>query len=367
VGGGFHRYSVDQHWQVPHFEKMLYTQALMSLAYTRLYALEPDARYRDVATRTLDFVLTEMRHPQGAFYSALDASSPRPGQLDTMAEGAYYLWHAAELSALLDKEEWALLQQYFDIHDSGNIESDPRDEFKQLNILYVGDEFSNEKLSDRESALLDSALRKLSLQRSGRPRPHLDDKIISAWNGMMIRALVEAARVFDNQDYLDAAAAAAAFMQNNLVDKKTGGLYRRMRKAEAGIDATLGDYVWYVNGLLALYAYTDDKQWLQQAQQLTEKQIQLFHDTGHGGFYESGVDQNLLFRSRSAYDGALPAANALALENLMVLATLTGEQRWRKLADETKSAFAASINNNPVAASWMMSLMLGEQTTGDSE
>jgi len=366
VGGGFHRYSVDQRWQVPHFEKMLYTQALMSLAYTRLYELEPDERYREVSTRTLDFVLDEMRHPQGVFYSALDASSVRPDQVDTKAEGAYYLWRAAEIRSLLDNDEWTLFHQYYDIRNDGNIESDPRDEFERLNILYVNDEFRSEVLTDSERALLDSALSKLSVQRSKRPRPHLDDKIISAWNGMMIRALVEAARVFENQEYLDAAGEAAAFMQKNLVDVESGDLFRRMRKAEAGIDATLADYAWYVNGLLALYAQTQDKQWLQQAQQLTEAKIRLFHDAGHGGFYESGPDQNLLFRSRSPYDGALPAANALTVENLMLLAIYTGEQGWQKLAEQTIAVFAVSINNNPVAAAWMMSLLLGEQTIDDT-
>jgi uncharacterized protein YyaL (SSP411 family) len=365
VGGGFHRYSVDQRWQVPHFEKMLYTQALMSLAYTRLYELEPEPHYRDVAMRTLDFVLAEMRHPEGGFYSALDASSARPEQEDTLAEGAYYLWRAAELRAGLDRAEWSLFREYFDIDDTGNIESDPRGEFEQLNILAVSDDFRHRVLTASEHTRLDHALRKLALQRSERPRPHLDDKVISAWNGMMIRALVEAARVYQSRGYLDAAVAAAGFMQDKLVDQNTGTLFRRLRKDEAGIDATLDDYAWYVNGLLALYGFTNDSQWLQRALRLTARQVELFHDADLGGFYESGADRDLLFRTRSAYDGALPSANALTVENLFLLARYSADDKWHQMANATIDAFAGSINNDPVAAGWMLSLVNKEKINNE--
>jgi len=357
AGGGFHRYSVDAQWQVPHFEKMLYTQALMALAYTRLYQIEPAEHYRDIVSGTLDFVLREMLHPQGAFYSALDASSERPDKPGVHAEGAYYLWRANELEFLLKKDEWELLKNYFDIRNNGNIESDPRGEFERLNILYISDEFKNKKLTEKESALLNSAILKLYQVRLRRPRPHLDDKIISAWNGMMITALVEAAAVFDNKDYLDAAIAAADFMRHNLLDNKTHRLFRRMRSDEPGIKATLDDYAWYVNGLLSLYKHTSSKRWLVLAQQLTEMQVQLFYDDSKANFYESATDKNVLFRSRTAYDGALPAPNAIAVENLYRLADLTGDKKWRQMANTTLASFAASINNNPASTAWMTSLV----------
>ncbi len=366
AGGGFHRYSVDQQWQLPHFEKMLYTQALMSLAYTRLYEIEPDEHYRKIVTATLDFVLAEMRHPQGAFYSALDASSERADRPGVHAEGAYYLWRASELEVLLNKDEWELLKPYFDIRKNGNIESDPRGEFERLNILYIGDDYRNKKLTGKESVLLEGALRKLYQARLQRPRPHLDDKIISAWNGMMITALVEAAAAFDNKGYLDAAITAAEFLQRNLLDRKTHKLFRRMRGDEPGINATLDDYVWYVNGLLALYDQTGNRQWLELAQQLTRKQVQLFYDHDKAGFYESAMDRHVLFRSRSAYDGALPAPNAIAVENLYRLADICGDNRWRQMADDTLASFAAWINTNPSSAAWMTSLV-GKRITDDSE
>ena len=366
AGGGFHRYSVDEQWQVPHFEKMLYTQALMSLACTRLYEIAPDEHYREIVTGTLDFVLAEMRHPQGAFYSALDASSERADKPGVHAEGAYYLWRAKELEALLNRDEWALVKKYYDIRDDGNIESDPRGEFERLNILYTSDDYRNNKLTVKESALLESALRKLYQARLKRPRPHLDDKIISAWNGMMITALVEAAAVFDHKAYLDAAIAAADFMRHKLLDNKTHELFRRMRGNEPGIKATLDDYVWYINGLLALHEHTKSRQWLELAQQLTSKQVQLFYDRGKANFYESVTDRHVLFRSRSAYDGALPAPNAIAVENLYRLADLSGDNKWRQMANDTLASFAASINSNPASTAWMTSL-ISEQITVNSE
>jgi uncharacterized protein YyaL (SSP411 family) len=366
AGGGFHRYSVDAQWQVPHFEKMLYTQALMSLAYTRLYEIEPDEHYREIVTGTLDFVLHEMRHPQAAFYSALDASSERADKPGVHAEGAYYLWRAEEFEDLLSKDERALLKPYFDIRKNGNIESDPRGEFERLNILYISDDYRNKKLTDKESALLNSAIYKLYQARLKRPRPHLDDKIISAWNGMMITALVEAATVFDHKDYLDAAIAAADFLRHNLLDRKTHSLFRRMRSDEPGINATLDDYVWYISGLLALYDQTKNRQWLELAQQLTLKQVRLFYDHNEAGFYESATDKHVLFRSKSAYDGALPAPNAIAVGNLYRLADLSGEDKWRQMADDTLASFAASINSNPASAAWMTSL-ISEQLIDNSE
>jgi hypothetical protein len=357
VGGGFHRYSVDAQWQVPHFEKMLYTQALMSLAYTRLYEIEPDQRYRDVVAATLRFTLSEMRHSGGAFYSALDASSERSSQPGDYAEGAYYLWRAEEIERALNSDEWQFARDYFSIMQPGNIYSDPRDEFEQLNILHISDEFRHRELTDGESALISRVKQKLYAARLQRPRPHLDDKIITAWNGMMITALVEAARVFDDKRYLDAAISTADFLQHNLVDKRTNQLYRRIRADRAGINATLDDYVWYINGLLNLSMQTNDKQWLSLAERLAAKQQQLFQDRSKGGYYESGADKNLLFRSRSAYDGALPAPNAIAIENLQLLARLTGEKAWLQMAMDALGSFAVPINNDPAAAAWMLSLL----------
>ena len=222
-------------------------------------------------------------------------------------------------------------------------------------------------MTEAQQSLLVSAKQRLYQTRSQRPRPHLDDKIITAWNGMMIRALVEAGAVFDQKRYTDAAATGAIFIKNHLLDKDSQVLLRRLREGQAGIDAGLVDYAWYVNGLLALYGNTQDRQWLALAQQLTARQADLFQDTGMGGFFESAEDRNVLFRSRSAYDGALPAPNAIALENLYQLADFTGEDRWQQMADRTLASFAASINSNPGSAGWMLSLISSEQVRSPDE
>ena len=354
VGGGFHRYAVDAQWQVPHFEKMLYTQALISLVHVRLYQIEPDPAYREIAAATLDFVLREMRDPDGGFYSALDASSQRPDQSGSSAEGAYYLWSADQLKSLLSEAEWALVSDYYGIEADGNIHSDPHGAFEGLNILHVSDAYRERRLGETEAALIAGAIQKLFRERSKRPRPHLDDKVITAWNGMMISALTAAAATFEESRYLEAAENAAAFIRDHLLDPETGRLYRRLRGGEAGIDATLADYAWTVHGLLALYRESNQRSWLKLAQQLTEQQLQSFYDEGTGGFFESGADRNVLFRSKSVYDGALPAPNAIAVENLIILAKLTGAKRWQQKANETLNAFAGSINSNPARASWML-------------
>ena len=354
IGGGFHRYAVDDQWQLPHFEKMLYTQALMSLAYTGLYRVEPEQRYRDVVAETLDFVLRELRHADGGFYSALDASSERPDQPGVHAEGAYYLWFASHLESLLAPKEWDLVRPYYAIADEGNIHSDPQGEFERLNILHVSELFRGKKQDESDAALLKKAKRKLYQARWKRPRPHLDDKVITAWNGMMISALVAAAVVFDRPPYLQAATDAANFVREHLYDCANRRLYRRLRHDDVGIDATLQDYVRTVNAFLSLYQATNKPVWLRLAKQMTTQQIMLFYDQANGGFYESAADERVLFRSKAVYDGALPAPNAVAVANLITLARLTEDQSWQQTADETLAAFAGSINQNPSAAAWML-------------
>ena len=354
LAGGFHRYAVDEQWQVPHFEKMLYTQALMALAFTRLYEIEAEPYYRDIATGTLDFVLHEMAHEDGVFYSALDADSERPDEKGETGEGAYYLWRAQDMEAALSHEEWKLMQQYYSIADNGNIASDPQGEFSGLNILYI-DVDNDMVLTDAQRVLLQSARQKLHAIRIKRPRPHLDDKIITAWNGMMIKALVEAGRVFNLPAYQQAATRAADIIHAHLRDQASGSLHRRMRNNVAGIDAGLDDYVWYANALLALHRQTQNNTWLQRAMDLTDRQIGQFYDEDKGGFFESSTDEYVLFRSKSAYDGALPAANAVAIANLQQLARLTSEQRWQSLASASTQAFASSINASPSSASWLLS------------
>ena len=357
VGGGFHRYSVDRHWQVPHFEKMLYSQALLTMSYVRLYEIENKPLYKNVAQATLDFVLREMTSPQGGFYSALDADSERPDKKGEHSEGAFYLWREKELATVLSDEELKFIRAYYNIHKDGNIDSDPQNEFTNLNILYVSEEFSSKPLTEKQKQLLMAVKNKLLKKRTHRPRPHLDDKIITAWNGMMISALADASKTLSDKKYLNAAVAAAEFVHGQLFDNKTGQLFRRVRGGQAGIEAGLSDYVWYIHGLIDLYEVTNDKRWLTMAIKLSKKQNELFLDENNDGYFDSsGRDSTLLFRSKSIYDGALPAANSIALSNLTELFKITKDKQWKKTAENLITAFAGVINDNPAATAMALSI-----------
>jgi uncharacterized protein YyaL (SSP411 family) len=356
AGGGFHRYSVDRQWQVPHFEKMLYSQALLTMSYVRMYELEEKPLYKSVARATLDYVLREMTSPQGGFYSALDADSERPDEPGNRAEGAFYLWSEKELEELLSSEEIKFVRSYYNIFEEGNIDSDPQGEFKNLNILHVSEEYSDKNLTGSQEKLLQAVKNKLLDKRKARPRPHLDDKIITAWNGMMISAFSRASKTFEDEKYLNAAVNSAEYLRAKLLDKESGRLFRRIRGDEAGIEAGLGDYVWAIRGAIDLYRASGDKRWLDLATGLSAKQNGLFLDENNGGYFDvSGNDSTLLFRSKSIYDGALPSANAVSISNLTDLAEITKDQRWKTITKNLISAFAGAINSNPASTAMALS------------
>lgn len=368
LAGGFHRYSVDGSWQVPHFEKMLYSQSLMVMAYSDFYQIEKRERYRQVVFETLDFVRQEMQSSGGGFYSALDADSERADKPAEHAEGAYYLWHESELKDLLSAAEFSIVKSYFDVEENGNILSDPQNEFTDLNILYIDDEYRIRPLTRQENGLLQSARKKLNKQRRLRPRPHLDDKVITAWNGMMLAAFAKASIAFDHVSFLNEAIQTVDFVKTHLYDRKTGKLYRQYRVQSrtvgGSVDAVLSDYVWMIYGLLEVHRASNDRQWLDWALALMEKQDALFLDKSSGAYFESTADDtNILFRSKSIYDGALPSPNAIALSNLRKLSELVSEPSKQKsfssAADRLVNSFATSINDNPPAAAMLLAVEAG--------
>ncbi len=371
ISGGFHRYSVDENWQVPHFEKMLYSQALMVIAYSELYKVDPQQKYKKIVYQTLKFAMDEMRLSAGGFFSALDADSEQVDatgkKTGVHSEGAYYLWSENELKAALSKTEFEFIRNYFHVRENGNIYSDSQDEFTNLNILYVDEEFKDGQVSAKQEKLLDSVSIKLNEIRYARPRPHLDDKVITAWNGMMITALAAASVVFDNPVLLAEAIKTSRFILNNSFDKKNKKLHRQYRGKKADIDAALSDYVWLIHGLLEIFQSNKDEHWLKLAIKFHDKQNELFlaqaSAMSSGGYFESSAgDENLLFRSKNIYDGALPSANAIALANLRKLSELSsdGAQRasYSMQADKLVASFATVINQNPAAASTLLSIEL---------
>ncbi len=371
IAGGFHRYSVDENWQVPHFEKMLYSQALMVMAYSDFYQVETLDRYKQIVFQILNFVKQEMQSPGGGFYSALDADSERVDEPGVHAEGAYYLWHEAELKEVLSLAEFEFVKDYFHIIKTGNIDSDPQNEFTNLNIFSIDEEFKHAVLTKQQTELLASARKKLNEKRRQRPRPHLDDKIITAWNGMMLSAFAKASLVFNDTALLEEAKQTAGFIKTHLYNKKSGKLYRQYRaqintagavvSASASAEATLSDYAWLIYGLLDMYLASNDRQWLNWALELQKKQNELFLDKSSGAYFESiANDTSILFRSKSIYDGALPSSNAIALSNLRKFSKLADTASKKKSlssqAGKLVSSFATAINDNPPAAAMLLAI-----------
>jgi uncharacterized protein len=380
LAGGFHRYSVDAGWQVPHFEKMLYSQALMVMAYIDFYRNEPQQKYKQVIYQTLDFVRAEMRSPAGGFYSALDADSERVGDPGRHAEGAYYLWRASELKKRLSADEFLFIKKYFHIDDNGNIASDPQNEFAGLNILAVDEDYRDRSLTQQQAAWLSSAKKKLMAQRQLRPRPHLDDKTITAWNGMMLAAFAKASVVFDDPALLQDALQTLAYIKKHLYSVSDSKLLRQYRDAKVGTakadtaaaEAILADYAWVITGLLEVYQASNDVQWLEWAVALQEKQNEIFLDDVSGAYYESMAnDASLLFRFKSIYDGVMPSPNAIAFSNLDRLSglALTDPQRraFSSQTDKLLSSFATAVNQNPAAAAFLLTVDLkrNEFTQGE--
>ena len=353
LGGGFHRYSVDGQWRVPHFEKMLYDQAQLAISYLEAFQSGQDPFYANVAQDIFDYVRRDMTSPEGGFYSAEDADSIQAGNPEVHGEGLFYLWTSEEIFSILGKEHGEVFSFHYGILDAGNALADPQEEFIGKNILHVAHPLAETaarfRLPEEELArLLERARHKLLAIREQRPRPHLDDKIITSWNGHMISALARASQVLGEKHYLVAAERAANFIRDKLYDSGTGKLFRRYRDQEAGLDGQLDDYAFLVNGLLDLYEASFDIAWLQLAMALTEKEIVLFADEVQGGFFEtSGTDQSVLVRLKADYDGAEPTGNSMSALNLLRLAWITGNEAWRKRAEATINAFGGRLNDYP--------------------
>lgn len=353
IGGGFHRYSVDGQWRVPHFEKMLYDQAQLTVSYLDAFQITNDPFFSEVAQGVLDYVLRDMVDSRGGFYSAEDADSPLPDNPGEKGEGAFYVWEQSELEALLGKEDVEVFAYCYGVESDGNALADPQREFVGKNILYAANELEDaagrfgKKAAEVSKILLESR-RKLFKVREERPRPHLDDKVLASWNGLMIGAFARGYQVLDQSRYLSAAERAAEFVRTELFDSETKLLLRRYRDGESGLEAHLNDYAFVVSGLLDLYEASLDIKWLRFAIQLTDTQIQLFWDEENGGFYDtSGKDASVLIRMKEDYDGAEPTGNSVAALNLFRLAQMTDNRDWPGKGVKTLSFFASRLRQIP--------------------
>ncbi|MCL5006209.1 MAG: thioredoxin domain-containing protein [Acidobacteria bacterium] len=353
LGGGFHRYSVDARWHVPHFEKMLYDQAQLAIAYLEAYQITRETFYADTARDILGYVLRDMRSPEGGFYSAEDADSLIEKDKPEHGEGAFYLWTASEIEKVLDPEAAAIFNYVYDVQPSGNVENDPQDEFRGKNILQIARsaEEGARRFGKQEAEIqttLAEAREKLLAVRSRRPRPALDDKVLACWNGLMISAFARAAQVLDDRTYLEAAETAADFIRRKLYDEQSGNLKRRYRAGGVAINGFLDDYAYLIQSLLDLYEASFKVPYLTWAARLQEHQDQLFWDGENGGYFSTpAADSSILIRMRDAYDGAEPSANSVAAMNLLRLAQMTGRDAWRAKAQELFRAFGHQFENFP--------------------
>jgi len=347
VGGGICRYSTDPQWLVPHFEKMLYDQAMVSSIYLDGYLVSKNRQYADVARDIFDYVLEDLRSPQGAFYSSRDADSDGK-------EGKFYIWTVNEIESVLGNEEGELCCKFFDVTESGNW-------FERLghapagpkNILHISKPpavFAKmHNLAVEElAAKIRNWREKLAVARAKRTPPALDDKVLTDWNGLMIAALAKGARVLDEPKYAQAAATAADFILANL--QKDGRLLRTYRNGEARLTATLGDYAFLIEGLLNLYEATFERKWLDEAKRLADVSIRYYYDDHDGGFFFTASDgEKLLARSKQSQDGAIPSGNSVHAMNLLRLAVLFDRKDLREKNESILRAFAQQASESPGA------------------
>ena len=346
LGGGFARYSVDAEWRVPHFEKMLYDNGQLLSIYTEAWQITHDGFYQQVARDIIRYIAREMTSKDGAFYSAEDADSD--GE-----EGAFYVWTEKEVRLLLGDDAAQIVMTHYDFQPQGNFEHGKN----VLHNIYSIQETAQKtgKTETEVRKILEGAKTKLFQIRSRRTRPHLDDKILTAWNGLMISGMAQAGLAFEEKDFVERAAQAANFILSHLRDPKTGRLLRRYRDGEAKGSAFLDDYTFFAAGLLDLFEASQDPRWLKEAIRITDEQIHLFWDGKDGGFFFAGVeDSTLLMRPKSDYEGAEPSGNSVAITNLLRLAQWTDKREYREKAEQTMKALSENVQR--FAASMPMML-----------
>ena len=361
LGGGFHRYSVDERWFVPHFEKMLYDQAQLATSYLEAFQITGEQPFADTARRIFDYVLRDMTAPEGGFYSAEDADSViRREEPTVKGEGAFYIWSADEIRQAVPAPAAAWFAYRYGVAEGGNVANDPHSEFAGRNILYraatleeTAEQFG--RPADETRTALEATETALFSVRGERVRPHLDDKVLTAWNGLMISALALGGAVLDEPRYAVAARRAADFALNRLLQPENGRLLRRFREGEAAIPGFLEDYALLTQALLDLYEAQFERRDLECAARLAELESALFEDSAGGGFFHSPADDSsLVLRLKEDYDGAEPSGNSIAILNLLRLAQFTGRGEFRASAERALSAFATRLGRLPAALPAML-------------
>lgn len=345
IGFGFHRYSTDKFWLVPHFEKMLYDQALIALAYIEAYSATKREIYKKVAEEIFTYVIRDMQSSEGGFYSAEDADSE--GE-----EGKFYLWKESELREILNEQDAEYFIKLYNINNSGNYLEESTGKSTNKNIPHLKD---MNQLEQEEIYLKIASIRqKLFNLREKRVHPSKDDKILTDWNGLMIVALTKGAIVLKNTSYLDAAQKATKFILNNLKTEDER-LFHRYKDGSSEIEGYLTDYAFFIWGLIELYEATFDINYLEIALKLNKYQIKHFWDNEIGGFYfTSDLNEELLVRQKEVYDGAIPSGNSISILNLLRLSYITGDSGLEIKADILSRVFSDKLDASPIAYTQFM-------------
>ena len=344
IGFGFHRYSTDKHWLVPHFEKMLYDQAMIAMAYMEAFHITGDTVFENTTKEIFNYVLRDLTSKDGGFFSAEDADSE--GE-----EGKFYTWTKQEIEEVLGKSLSEDFNTIFSIESDGNFNDESSGKKNGGNIPHLNDfEFYNQ-------SSIESARKKLFDKRKNRVHPLKDDKILTDWNGLMIAALARASIIFQEPSYLEAAIKSSSFVLNKI--SKNGKLLKRFRNNQAAINSHLDDYAFITWGLLEIYEATFDSKYLSKSLDLMNIMVEDFWDEKNGGFF-LGADQSekLIVRTKTAYDGAIPSGNSVAVMNMLKLSRITGNVKWAELSEKTIRAFSEDIYRAPTGYTLMLSAFL---------
>ncbi|MHA2037746.1 MAG: thioredoxin domain-containing protein [Promethearchaeota archaeon] len=336
IAFGFHRYSTDSSWLVPHFEKMLYDQALIAIAYIEAYQATKNIEYKRTAQEIFSYVIRDMTSPEGGFYSAEDADSE--GE-----EGKFYVWTEQELKKILDNEEYRIIKAVFNIEEHGNYLEEATGKKIGKNILHL-----KIGIEEEVQEKINTIRIKIFNEREKRIRPLKDDKILTDWNGLMIAALAKGAVAFQDEIYLNTAIKAVNFILSNLYSS-SDHLLHRYKDGTSEINGYLTDYSFLIWGLIELYEATFDIFYLKTAIELHQRQLEKFWDNNIGGFYFTAKDsEELLTRQKEIYDGAIPSGNSIATLNLLRLSYLTGDHELEEKADILNRVFSEKIKSNPL-------------------
>ena len=356
IGLGFHRYSTDKRWLLPHFEKMLYDQAMLSMAYMEAFQITGKTNYASVAREIYTYVLRDMTHEEGGFFSAEDADSE--GE-----EGTFYVWTDEELVEILGKDHGSIMSRVYGFTQVGNFHDEATGQTTGKNIPFLSSITQTDLLKDLDlkakelDEIIESSREKLFIEREKRIHPVKDDKVLTDWNGLMIASFALAGQALNEQKYVNAAEKAAKFVKDNLTDKN-GKLMKRYRLGKAGLSPHLDDYSFMVWGLLNLYETTFKVEYLSWAVDLMEIMLEDFSDE-NGGFYIGSKDaEKLMVRAKDSYDSAIPSGNSVAAMNLFRLGKMTGNTKWTEIGEKTLRAFTKQAKESPSGFAHMLTAFM---------